>query len=142
MDNTEHRSIPADIHSHSTLSPDGCDLPMLMAERACGLGIRHYALTDHIENEKLGSWDYAGAIERSYEVFLEIKERFAGKMEVYYGAELGQALFDQPQAERILAGHDYDFVLGSTHRTRTYPRLDQVPDSDEDRHRCLDEYFE
>ncbi len=142
MDNTERRFIPADIHSHSTLSPDGCDLPMLMAERACGLGIKHYALTDHIENEKLDSWDYAGAIERSYGVFLEIKERFAGRMEVYYGAELGQALFNQPQAERILAEHDYDFVLGSTHRTRTYPRLDRVPDSDEDRYRCLDEYFE
>lgn len=136
------RRIPADIHNHSTLSPDGCDEPMRMAERACGLGIKHFALTDHIECEKLESWDYAGAIARSYDVFLEIQERFRGKMEVYYGAELGQALFDLPAAEKILTEHDYDFVLGSTHRTRTYPRLDRVPDSDEDRYRCLDEYFE
>lgn len=48
------RHIPADIHNHSTLSPDGCDEPMRMAERACGLGIKHFALTDHIECEKLG----------------------------------------------------------------------------------------
>ena len=34
------RYIPADIHNHSTLSPDGCDEPMRMAERACGLGIK------------------------------------------------------------------------------------------------------
>ena len=142
MQAEERRLIPADIHNHSTLSPDGCDQPMLMAERACGLGIKHFALTDHIECEKLDSWDYMGAIERSHGVFLEIKERFAGRMEVYYGAELGQPLFALPQAERILAEHDYDFVLGSTHRTRTYPRLDRVPDSDEDRYRCLDEYFE
>ncbi len=134
--------IPADIHNHSTLSPDGFNLPAEMAERACGLGIKHFALTDHIENEKLDSWDYAGAMRKSKEVFLEIKERYAGRMEVYYGAELGQALFDLPQAERILAEHDYDFVLGSTHRTRTYPRLDRIPDSDGDRYRCLDEYFE
>lgn len=136
------RHIPADIHNHSTLSPDGCDEPMRMAERACGLGIKHFALTDHIECEKLESWDYAGAIARSHDVFLEIQERFRGKMEVYYGAELGQALFNLPAAEKILAEHDYDFVLGSTHCTRTYPRLDRVPDSDEDRYRCLDEYFD
>lgn len=142
METEEIRPIPADIHNHSILSPDGCDEPMKMAERACGLGIKHYALTDHIENEKLDSWDYAGAMAKSYGVFLEIRERFAGRMEVYYGAELGQAFYDLPQAERILAEHDYDFVLGSTHRTRTYPRLDRVPDSDEDRYRCLDEYFE
>ena len=142
MENEILRHIPADIHNHSTLSPDGCDEPMRMAERACGLGIKHFALTDHIECEKLESWDYAGAIARSYDVFLEIQERFRGRMEVYYGAELGQALFDLPAAEKILAEHDYDLVLGSTHRTRTYPRLDRVPDSDEDRYRCLDEYFE
>lgn len=134
--------IPADIHNHSTLSPDGFDEPMKMAERAFGLGIKHFALTDHIENEKFGVWDYEGAVEKSYGVYLEIKERFAGKMEVYYGAELGQALYDVAQAERILSQHDYDFVLGSTHRTRSYPRLDRVPDTDEDRYRCLDEYFE
>lgn len=68
------RHIPADIHNHSTLSPDGCDEPMRMAERACGLGIKHFALTDHIECEKLESWDYAGAIARSHDVFLEIQE--------------------------------------------------------------------
>lgn len=142
METTELRVIPADIHNHSTLSPDGHDQPMRMAERAFGLGIKHYALTDHIETEKFDGWDYAGAVEKSYSVYLEIKERFEGRMEVYYGVELGQPLFDLPLAERLLAEHDYDFVLGSTHRTRTYPFLNKIPDSDEDRYRCMDEYFE
>lgn len=142
METTELRVIPADIHNHSTLSPDGHDQPMRMAERAFGLGIKHYALTDHIETEKFDGWDYAGAVESSYSVYLEIKERFEGRMEVYYGVELGQPLFDLPLAERLLAEHDYDFVLGSTHRTRTYPFLNKIPDSDEDRYRCMDEYFE
>lgn len=142
MENEILRCIPADIHNHSTLSPDGCDEPIRMAERACGLGIKHFALTDHIECDKLKSRDYAGAVADSRDVFLEIQERFRGKMEVYYGVELGQALFDLPAAEKILAEHDYDLVLGSTHRTRSYPRPDRVPDSDEDRYRCLDEYFD
>lgn len=142
METEELRIIPADIHNHSLLSHDGCDEPLEMAARACGLGIKHFALTDHIETEKFDKWDYAGAVEKSREVFLEIQERFRGKMEVYYGVELGQPLFDLPLAEKLLAEHDYDFVLGSTHRTRTYPRLDRIPDSEEARRRCLDEYFE
>lgn len=142
MDDIRSGFIPADIHNHSTLSPDGCDEPVRMAERACGLGIKHYALTDHIECEKLESWDYAGAIARSYDVFLELKEHFAGKMEIYYGVELGQPLFRLPEAERILAEHDYDFVLGSTHRTRTYSRVDRLPDGEEYIYRYMDEYFE
>lgn len=134
--------IPADIHSHSTLSPDGCDLPMLMAERACELGIKHFALTDHIECDKLESWDYFGAIERSHSAFLEIRERFAGRMEVYYGAELGQPLFAPEQAEKILAEHDFDFILGSTHRTRTYSWVQEATRLEGGVYLYLDEYFE
>ncbi len=142
MEKEERPALPADIHNHSVLSPDGFDQPMTMAERAFGLGIKHFALTDHIETEKFDVWDYAGAAERSYGVFLEIKERFAGRMEVYYGVELGQPLFDLPLAEKLLAEHDYDFVLGSTHRTRTYANLSKIPDTEQDRRRCLDEFFE
>lgn len=131
-----------DCHTHSCLSPDGHDEPMKMAERAFGLGIRHYAITDHIETEKLDEWDYAGALEKSLVAFRQIKERFAGKMNVYYGAELGQPLYNLPRAEEILARYDFDFVLGSQHRTKTYPYLNKIPDSPQDRRRCLDEYFE
>ena len=134
--------IPVDCHMHSTLSPDGCDTPEAMAQRAFELGIQHFTLTDHIENEKLDSWDYRGAMKRSYEVYRQLKEQYAGRMNVYYGAELGQALYDLPQAEAILAEHDYDFVLGSQHRTRSYARVDRLPDSEEIRYRYLDEYFE
>lgn len=134
-------AIPADIHAHSALSPDGCDEPIGMARRAYELGIKHFALTDHIETDKLDRWDYAGAIERSHTEFLEIREEFSGRMEVYYGAELGQPLYDLPAAEKILAEHGYDFVLGSLHRTRTYEYFTDVPQNDTDRYRCLDEYF-
>ena len=131
-----------DCHTHSTLSHDGCDEPMLMAQRACELGIKHFALTDHIEIDKFTEWDFESAVSKGYGVFREIKERFAGKMEVYYGAELGQPLYNLPLAEKILGAHDFDFVLGSQHRSKSYPYLNRVPDTYADRKRCLDEYFE
>ncbi len=138
----KERYIPVDCHMHSTLSPDGRDAPEVMAQRAFELGIQHFTLTDHIENEKLDSWDYRGAMERSREVYLKLKEQYAGQMNVYYGVELGQALYDLPQAESILEQYDYDFVLGSQHRTRSYARVDKLPDSEEVRYRYMDEYFE
>ncbi len=137
-----NRFIPVDCHTHSTLSPDGCDAPELMAARAFELGIQHFTITDHIENEKLDSWDYRGAIEKSYEVYKKLKAEYDGRMNIYYGAELGQPLYNLPQAEQLLAAQDYDFVLGSQHRTRSYKRLDKIPDSEQDRRRCLDEYYE
>lgn len=139
---TGNIQIPADIHIHSALSHDGRDEPMLMAEQAFRLGIKHFALTDHIELEKLDSWDFRGAIARSESVYREIKERFAGQMEIYYGAELGQPLYNLPEAEKVLAEHNHDFVLGSQHRTKSYPYLNKVPETQEDKTRCLDEYFE
>lgn len=133
--------ILIDCHTHSTLSPDGHDTPEAMAARAFTLGIQHFTLTDHIENEKLESWHYAEAMQQSREVYLRLKEEYAGRMSIYYGAELGQPLYDLPQAERILEEYDYDFVLGSQHRTKSYTRIDLLDDTDEARHSYLGEYY-
>ncbi|MBQ8170465.1 MAG: histidinol-phosphatase HisJ family protein [Oscillospiraceae bacterium] len=134
--------IPVDCHIHSTLSPDGNDSPETMARRAFELGIKHFTLTDHIENEKLSSWGYAEAMEKSLEVYRRLKAEYEGRMNVYFGAELGQALYDLPQAEAILERYDYDFVLGSQHRTKSYARVDRLPDDDTVKYAYLDEYFE
>ncbi len=131
--------ILIDLHNHSVLSPDGCDLPVLMAERACGLGVKHFALTDHIEINKFDEWDYAGAVKKSRAAYLEIKERFGDKMEIYYGAELGQALYDTELTDKILAENDFDFILGSQHCTRSFKYMG-VPLSESGR--LLKEYFD
>ena len=128
-----------DLHNHSVLSPDGCDLPVLMAERACGLGVTHFALTDHIEIDKFDEWDYAGAVKKSRTAYLEIKERFGDKMEIYYGAELGQALYNTELADKILAENDFDFVLGSQHRNKSFKYMGVCL---EESRLLLKEYFE
>lgn len=132
-------NILIDLHSHSTLSPDGCDTPMKMAERACEMGLKHFALTDHIEADKFDEWDYAGSVKKSYGEYLEIKERFGDKMEVYYGAELGQALYNTELTDKILEENDFDFILGSQHRTRSFKYLGVSP---EEGKLLLKEYFD
>lgn len=133
-----------DIHCHSNLSPDSAEEPMDMAARACELGVKHFALTDHIELDEFGDgeWDYWSSIERSKPTFERLKSEFDGKMKVYYGAEIGQPLYDLPTAEKILSGHDYDFVIGSVHRTAHYEHMSRIPDTEFDRRRVLKEYFD
>lgn len=140
MENTEL----IDIHTHSNLSPDAVDEPMDMAARACELGVKHFALTDHIELDEFndGEWDYWEAIAKTEPAYERLKAAFDGKMNVYYGAELGQAMYDLHTAEKILAEHDYDFVLGSVHRTVHYEHMSRIPDTEFDRKRVLTEYFE
>ncbi len=69
-----------DIHTHSNLSPDSAEEPMDMAARACELGVKHFALTDHIELDEFGDgeWDYWVAIERSKPTFERLKSEFGG----------------------------------------------------------------
>ncbi len=133
-----------DLHTHSNLSPDGSDEPQVMASRAAELGIAHFALTDHIEVDEFGDgeWDYPAAIERTEPAYKAIRDEFAGRMNVYYGAELGQALYDLPTAEKILSEHNYDFVIGSVHRTEHYEHMSRIPDTEFDRKRVIKEYFD
>lgn len=133
-----------DIHTHSNLSPDASDEPVEMAARAYELGVKHFALTDHIELDEFndGEWDYWAAIDKSKPAYEKLKAAYDGKMNVYYGAEIGQVMYDLHTADKILAEHDYDFVLGSVHRTVHYEHMSKIPDTEFDRKRVLTEYFE
>ena len=133
-----------DIHNHSNLSSDGIDEPDAMAQRASELGVKHFALTDHIELDEFddGDWDYTAAIGKTFDIYEDLKERFGDKMHIYYGAEIGQPLYDLHTAEKILAEHNYDFVLGSVHRTCHYEHFGHFPDNEFDRKRVLHEYWE
>lgn len=138
------KEVLIDIHNHSNLSPDGSDEPVDMARRALELGVKHFALTDHIELDEFndGEWDYCAAIKRFKPAYEKLAAEFGGKMRVYYGAEIGQAAYDRKTAESILAENDYDFVLGSVHRTEHYEHMSKIPDTGFDRKRVLSEYFE
>lgn len=112
--------ILTDSHSHSTQSPDGHNSPQEMAERAVLLGIKHYTLTDHIEIEKYYDEEYKKPVSESQGILRDLKEKYSGKLDILYGAELGQPLRDKTLSESILSRFDFDFVLGSLHCCREY----------------------
>ena len=107
-----------DCHNHSSCSPDGADTVLEMRRRAQELGLWAHTLTDHCECQSFSS-RYRPRVERAWEeMALQIPQ--GGATRFYRGIELGQPNQDPAAAEEVLAGRDYDFVIGSIHNIRGY----------------------
>lgn len=105
----------ADMHTHTDSSPDSKAPIVSMCEAALRLGLPALAVTDHVEMTSFLADGYDKSSERSYRQTLEMRERYAGRLEILTGVELGEPMFDRERSARLLRGHPYDFVLGSLH---------------------------
>ena len=133
-----------DIHTHCNLSSDSAAPPEEMAKTAFELGVSHFSLTDHIELDEFhdGEWDYWAAIDKMQPTFEKLHAEYADKMNIYFGVEIGQPMYNLHVAEKILAEHNYDFIIGSVHRTCHYEHMGKIPDNEFDRKRVMIEYWE
>ena len=109
--------ILMDVHNHSNLSPDGSNDPDEMVRRATELGIRYYSLTDHLEINKFYDEEYLyeEPVKRASEISPALIKKYADKINMAYGVELGQPLQDMELTKRMLSSYDYDFIIGSLH---------------------------
>ncbi len=104
-----------DLHTHTDNSFDGNHSTMFLCETASMKGLRAVAFTDHLEIDGFfkGQFDRT-AIQSFFEV-AKARSAFSGKLLVCVGAELGQAVYDKPIAEKLLETMNYDFVIGAIH---------------------------
>lgn len=112
--------IKADYHLHSSFSGDS-DTPMEeMVRQGIRMGLSHMCFTEH------NDFDYPVSEkepENMFELnpdsylydFLKIKEKYADKIKLHFGLELGL----QPHLSRKNAAfakaHEYDFIIASSH---------------------------
>lgn len=106
-----------DLHTHSKHSFDGHHSCTLMCESAVQKGLKGLAITDHCEIDSKDC-DFNKLCSSQFFDTSKAATVFSGSLEVFKGIELGQAVYDKPLAEKILAKYDYDFVLGSIHNLR------------------------
>lgn len=111
-----------DSHIHTKYSFDSEADINEIAETAIARGISEISLCDHydIDNDIEGiypKFDVEGA--KAY--ILAAKEKYAGKLRINYGVELGQAHVKPIEAREALDKMGYDFVIGSLHNLRSYP---------------------
>lgn len=115
--------IPADSHTHSIYSFDGQNTPLEMCEAALQNGVAAFAVTDHVDIDCILDGLYPPfdvcASRRAIE---DAAVRYAGKVELVRGIELGQPSLRPEEARAFLAREQFDFVIGSCHN------LEGVPD--------------
>lgn len=112
-----------DYHCHSFYSGDipkgkGSTFDEL-CESAVGKGIKEIAVTDHFDIDGIYE-GYFPPLDREgiYRDFLLSREKFAGKLSLLLGIELGQASHLPAESEKCLSDYPYDVVIGSIHAVR------------------------
>lgn len=111
-----------DSHIHTKYSFDSEAEIADIVECALARGVNEISLCDHydIDNDIDGiypKFDIDGA--KAY--ILEAKEKYADKIRINYGVELGQAHARPTEAKAALSKMGCDFVIGSLHNLRAYP---------------------
>lgn len=106
----------SDYHTHTYFSYDGEGILDEMCEKAIHEGLDELAVTDHLDIWSHHPCNYILDIDRSYPAIRAAKEKYAGRLRVVIGAELGQPMVNPPAAEDFLHRiPDLDFVIGSIH---------------------------
>ncbi len=120
--------VPVDTHLHTDLSSDSRVPIDVYAAAAAERGIPELAITDHLDFDprapNFAFADYA----RRERVVREAAERWADRVALRLGEEVSYEARHEESIREYLAGHQYDFVIGSVH-VHSYspwngPRLD------------------
>jgi histidinol-phosphatase (PHP family) len=107
----------ADYHTHTRFSFDGCDDPDALCRRAVDLGLTELAITDHMDIFSAHAYDYILNCSELYRELTRCREKWAGRLRIVIGAELGQPMANPSAAEKFIADYpELDFIIGSVHQ--------------------------
>ncbi len=104
-----------DTHVHSSFSSDSRSRMELMVDAALRAGLAGLAFTEHVEwypgDEACGYLDPGAYFVRVQ----AMRDRYAGRITLLAGAELGSPHRFPKEAGELLAAWPWDFVIGSVH---------------------------
>lgn len=113
----------SDLHIHTYSSPDSWSSP----DEICRAALRHdlsaVAITDHAEAWE--TWDPASKVrfegrrisdpDRYFHAINEVKSRYAGRLRVIAGVEIGYWSSREHDIRGFLSSHPFEFAIGSVH---------------------------
>ncbi len=145
-----------DCHTHTQFSVDSDADISEMIEKACRLGLAAYAVTDHCECNRWYSeehypdedtyryYDFGNDFENSVSAVTKLKEKYAGRLNLICGVEMGQATHDFDVAEKVVSDNRVDFVIGSMHqlpKTEDFAFIEYDKMSGQDIYDLAEKYF-
>ena len=116
--------IICDLHTHTHFSFDGdvTSTPDALCRRALEVGVTHLAITDHCDiNGEVEGLYTPFAADEAWAAMVTAKEKYAGRLHLSLGIELGNAHQYPVEAAAVLARHPYEFVIGSLHNLTGVP---------------------
>ena len=142
------KGFRADMHNHTDSSKDSkChidDLCLAHIEK----GTSAFAITDHLNLEALErDSEVCALIYESFKKTTEAREKYADKVEILRGVEVGSAIWHPGVISDMLSKLDFDVVIGSIHTSLTdeidipYSWFDFTNASDEAIDKLIKAYF-
>ena len=132
-----------DMHMHTHFSGDSEANPFEIAQKAYSLGLSGICFTDHLDidyKETPGLFDLD--ISSYKKEIILVQQKFADKLDIGWGIELGLQPYLAEKNAQIIADNDFDFVIGSTHAVKQidiyFPSYYEGRNEDD----CYREYFE
>ncbi len=119
--------IISDCHVHSSFSADASAPMEEQIRAAIAAGLHSLYFTEHVDLDSpftnAPSDDPESDFHIDYdayrETYLQCKERYAGRISLYFGLELGLNVSYAAKLQDYIRSHpDFDFVIGSTHSAR------------------------
>ncbi|MBR1736669.1 MAG: histidinol-phosphatase HisJ family protein [Firmicutes bacterium] len=108
----------ADYHLHSLFSFDSEEELENICEKAIEEGLSEIAVTDHADIYTNRKYDNDIDIKAQQRAINEAKEKYAGKLSVIFGIELGQPQMNENEAKRFYMENEFDFIIGSIHNLK------------------------
>lgn len=137
-----------DCHCHIEYSHDSTEKLSNLCDEAKIMGLCGISVTDHCDIQHRNVYDVKTPILNSADDAKEMDRMLDGKLRVFSGVEMGEALWCIDYANDIIAARDYDVVLGSVHAVRcrftdeAYSRIDFSSFSQSDIDEYLSNYFD
>ena len=110
--------IRSDYHIHSNFSSDARASMEDMIEKAINLDLQRICFTDHLDYDYPqieDGYNFMLNIDEYFKKINEVKERYASKIEIYKGLELGLQPHISKKLNELVEKYDLDFIIGSTH---------------------------
>lgn len=112
--------IKADFHMHTAYSTDGNVSAEEMILGAIKKGLHTICITDHHDEdypfyEEMGEGAFLLDMESYVKDLYALKEKFANRIDVRVGVELGLQPHLTERYRKLINSHPFDFVIGSIH---------------------------
>ncbi|MBQ8982318.1 MAG: histidinol-phosphatase HisJ family protein [Lachnospiraceae bacterium] len=114
--------IIADCHLHSEFSSDSDTPVTTMLEQAFDHQMKYFYLTDHHDidfpPEAANGLTFLLDTDAYFRRLTELKEQYAGRIEIRYGVELGLMSHITDKLYDYTRKYPFDFIIGSSHLVR------------------------